>query len=87
MDCYRYYSTQRPIAPGTTLKEGCVGVVNFDEKIYVPKIKREAWGFVDYDRPLTKEEIKEYELCPAQDYVSVSGVFSEFINKRFNKLT
>ena len=58
---HRYYLTQRP--PGL----GCqpndfIGVEWFVGKIFVPVIGREAWGYVEYDRRLTEQEIRDYEL-------------------------
>lgn len=60
---HRYYSTQRPFGPGTfPQKDGRETVVNFDGKIYCEEIGREAWGYIDYPEPLTKEETNSYEL-------------------------
>lgn len=60
---HRYYSTQRPFGPGTfPKKDGRETVVNFDGKIYCEEIGREAWGYIDYPEPLTKEETDSYEL-------------------------
>ena len=50
----RYYSTQRPITPGSfprvafnAVKE----IVNFERKTYCEEIGREAWGYIDYEKP------------------------------------
>lgn len=59
----RYYSTQRPIGPGTfPRQDGREIVVNFDCKTYCDEIGREAWGYVEYNQPLASEDIKAYEL-------------------------
>lgn len=59
----RYYSTQRPFGPGTfPQRDGTETITNFDGKIYCEEIGREAWGFIDYQEPLTKEEVDAYEL-------------------------
>lgn len=59
----RYYSTQRPFGPGTfPRRDGTETITNFDGKIYCEEIGREAWGFIDYREPLTKEEVDAYEL-------------------------
>ena len=59
----RYYSTQRPFGPGTfPQRDGTETITNFDCKIYCEEIGREAWGFIDYLEPLTKEEADAYEL-------------------------
>lgn len=62
----RYYSTQRPLGPGTfPKKDGTETVTNFDGgKIYCEEIDREAWGYVEYKEQLTPEEISSYELTP-----------------------
>ena len=47
----RYYSTQRPVAPGTFPKpEGnkILDIHNYDRKTYCPEIGGEAWGYIDY---------------------------------------
>lgn len=60
---YRYYSTQRPFAPGTFPKQdGTECIVNFDEKIFCEEIGREAWGYVAYKEPISDKDAKEYEL-------------------------
>ncbi len=59
-----YYSTQRPIAPGTYPKQGAVNIVNFDEKTYVRRLGREAWGYIYYNEPLPEKLARDYELTP-----------------------
>lgn len=61
----RYYSTQRPVGPGTFPQpEGnkVLEIVNFDGKTYFEEISREAWGYIDYERPLTPGEAEKWEL-------------------------
>lgn len=59
----RYYSTQRPVGPGTyPQKGGTENVENFDGKIFCEEIGREAWGYVEYKEPLTPKEASDYEL-------------------------
>lgn len=62
----KYYSTQRPIGPGTIpqytenpIKE----IKNFDNRIFCEEINREAWGYVEYEKPLSQKEAAEYELA------------------------
>lgn len=62
---FRYYSTQRPLGPGTFPRPAgnpVEGVSNFYERTYVEEIDREAWGTIDYELPLTSEEAEAYEL-------------------------
>ncbi len=59
----RYYSTQRPVMPGGFPKKAAVEKIeNFDTKTFCEEIGREAWGFIEYREPLTKEEADAYEL-------------------------
>ena len=62
---YRYYSTQRPLTPGSCPRAGVQEVVNYDEKKFCEEIGMDAWGFVEYTRELTKQEVDDYELTPA----------------------
>lgn len=60
----RYYSTMRPVMPGSYPKEGVVEIKNFNERTLCKEIDREAWGYIDYKEPLTKEQAEAYELIP-----------------------
>lgn len=67
---FRYYSTLRPITPGAYPKPAdnpAMLIHNFDNREYVGKIGREAWGYVEYNNPLTKEQIEAF------DFVAESG--------------
>lgn len=59
--CYVYYSTQRPIAPGTCPKEGLQKVCNYSDRIPIAGIGA-AWGAVVYDHELSLEDAINYEL-------------------------
>lgn len=59
----RYFSTQRPITPGSFPKDKEVEkIVNFDVKTFCTEIGREAWGYIEYKLALTREEADAYEL-------------------------
>ena len=61
----RYYSTQRPIAPGTFPEpEGnkVLEIVNFEERTYCKESNRDCWGYIDYEKPLSEKEAASYEL-------------------------
>ena len=59
----RYYSTQRPVMPGSYPNKAAVEEIhNFDEKTFYEEIGREAWGYIDYREALTKEQAEAYEL-------------------------
>ncbi len=61
---YRYYSTQRPVAPGTYPGKP-EHIENFDIREKIENGSMEAWGYVDYSRPLTIKEVSDFELKPA----------------------
>lgn len=63
-----YYSTLRPIAPGSYPKRPDnrpIGFTNYNERTYISLIDRMAWGEIEYPAPLTAEEADEYDLVPA----------------------
>ena len=64
---YRYYSTQRPVGPGTfpTQQGHQETVHNFDDRIDIPNEGFKAWGYIEYPDPLTEKQVKDYELKPA----------------------
>lgn len=53
---YRYFSTQRPVAPGTFPKKPGCEISNYPQKIYIDGTGFSAWGHIDYDEPLTDAE-------------------------------
>lgn len=59
-----YFSTLRPVGPGTFPKEGMVDFENYSKRLYVPAINRAAWGALYYNRELTQEEMESYDLVP-----------------------
>lgn len=63
----KYYSTQRPITPGSFPKpdgNAVVEIVNFDSPAECKEIGRKAWGSIEYERPLSEDEAKRWELTP-----------------------
>lgn len=65
-----YFTTLRPVSIGTYPKDGMVRFKNFDKRTYVPDIEREAWGYLEYDRELTREEMESYDLvAPFDDWL------------------
>lgn len=61
---YRYYTLCRPPMLGG-IPKGAIAVCAWGSRPFVPEINRSAWGTVDYSRQLTPEEIRDYELMPA----------------------
>lgn len=62
---YRYYVTQRPIDIGTIPNAQNAHTTNFADRTMVDEIGRQAYGYVEYDTPLTEQEIRNYELYTA----------------------
>lgn len=61
----RYYSTQRPVMPGSFPKPSgneVKEVHNYGSKTYCEEVGREAWGYIEYEQELTPEEVAAYEL-------------------------
>ncbi len=55
---FKYYMNERPISIGTTPKD----FTHFDEEDNGGR-----YGAVYYTRPLTEQEIVDYELTPAKE--------------------
>ena len=74
----KYYLTQRGPGPGALPRSSenlITDVEDFGTRIYVEKINCRAWGYVQYEKPLTKKEISDYELVEEKEEVGVP--FSE----------
>lgn len=68
---YKYYSTQRPIEPGSFPKppdNPPLETINYDvdSRIPVDGEAFSAWGEVIYARPLTDRQLYDYELRPSR---------------------
>lgn len=60
---YRYYSLLRPVGPGTYPHSSEVkNIVNFDERTFIDDINRYAWGYIEYEKELSWDEAKKYDL-------------------------
>lgn len=60
----RYFSTSRPVMPGSFPNVGVTGVHNFDDRQFCPEIGRMAWGYVEYAERLPEDLARSYELVP-----------------------
>lgn len=61
----RVWSTHRPVSIGTYPREyGVKKIVNFNGRMMVPEINAYAWGYIDYEQDLPKEEQDHYDLRP-----------------------
>lgn len=67
---FRYYSAERPVAPGSFPKPNdnkVKEIENFTDKKYCPEIERDAWGYIEYEKPLSAEDAEQYELIGAEE--------------------
>lgn len=74
----RYYSTQRPVTPGSFPKpigNKVVGIHNYDSKTHCEEVGREAWGYIEYEQPLDPQVAADYELIA--DGVGCTGCVHE----------
>ena len=74
----RYYSTQRPIGPGTFPKpqgNAVKEVFNFDSKTYCEEVGREAWGYIEYEQPIDPQAAADHFLVA--DGVGCTGCVHE----------
>lgn len=69
---YRYYCLYRPPGPGA-IPRGAVHVEDFTEDTYLPQIEMTAWGFAEYEQPLTERQVKDYELIGPEIGPEVRG--------------
>ncbi len=58
---FRYFLPLRPVSLGTQ-PNGFIDYKNFEKRQFCPEIDHDAWGWVEYDHPLTVEQMKEYDL-------------------------
>ena len=61
MKVYRYYCQFRPPMPGAIPRDGLENIADFDYPQSFNGIS--AWGWAEYSRPLSDDEIYHYELA------------------------
>lgn len=64
MKVYRYYTRFRPPLMGAIPTKGLTNIVCYDYRERVESV--DAWGYAEYMRPLTEQEIYDYELHPSK---------------------
>jgi hypothetical protein len=75
----RYYSTLRPIGPGTC-PGNFIEFENFDYRKHIDSINREAWGWVEYAEPLECPE--KYDLVAENnESAGRGGIVVEYDNE------
>ena len=70
----------RPVSPGTYPRQGATEIVNFDDRQMVEQIQRKAWGYIEYNRQLTDEEVAEYELVSEEEKTWYGVVLTVYDN-------
>jgi len=74
---YRYYCILRPPMIGA-VPRGMVNIVCFDTRRYVYEIEREAWGYVEYDKKLTPQQVIQFEMAvPVKKHGECNGDYCE----------
>lgn len=60
----KYYSIMRPVSIGTAPKSGMVDFINYDNRTEIRTNNGvvRAWAELYYNRELTEQELKDYEL-------------------------
>ena len=67
MSLHTYYCRERPPAPGSIPREGLYEVNVYPHPTYDSMDGHMIYGYVNYTRKLTKEEIEQYELLPQEE--------------------
>lgn len=63
---YRYYLTQRPAMPGSfprPMHNYPKEVHNFDKRTFCEEIGREAWAYVEYEKPVSEFLLRNFEMA------------------------
>lgn len=75
MKKFTYYCRLRPPTPGAIPKDGIVEVV--DKKIVKNNMK--YWGYVTYNRELTKKELYQYDLEKIYTQKELDRLFEDWL--------
>ena len=65
LQMYKYYMLMRPFGPGCQPR-GSVDMWPLDGETVIPEIGHHAWAIVWYERRLTDEELRDYEMVEAK---------------------
>ncbi len=61
----KYFSIHRPVMIGSYPKsQKVLEIKNFDSSEFIDSIGRQAWSWIEYEKPLTEKEADDYELLP-----------------------
>lgn len=56
----KYYSTLRPVSIGSQPKKGFMDFINYNDRTEIDG--KMVWAELYYDRELSSQELKDYEL-------------------------
>lgn len=61
----KYYSVMRPVSLGTAPKSGMMDFINYDYRTEIRTNNGTVWAWAElyYNRELTEQEMKNYELA------------------------
>ena len=62
-ELYGYHLVLRGPSPGA-MPDGSVASVSFDQRTYIKDACEFAWGWAGYARPLSQQELSDFELIP-----------------------
>ena len=63
---YTYFLRERPPTPGAIPKDGLIETYEFPHPMHDPMDNHMLYGYANYSRKLTKEEIDHYDLLPQE---------------------
>jgi len=63
-DWKKYYSIMRPVSIGTAPKSGMMDFINYNDRMEIQTNNGviRAWAELYYNRELTEQEMKDYEM-------------------------
>lgn len=61
----KYYSVMRPVSLGTAPKSGMMDFINYDDRMEIWTNDGVIWAWAElyYNRELTEQEMKDYEIA------------------------
>ena len=62
---YRYYSVMRPLSIGcypNPQGNKILNIENFDDKKFCKDVGKDAWGYIEYEQPVSDVLLQDYEL-------------------------
>ena len=76
---YTYFMTQRPPMPGAMPKNGLSDIHEYDGQDYISEIGRKAYARLEYNRKLSDQEVRDYELVPLTYEIELTREEASFL--------